>query len=168
MKHLKININSLEFDWNLIFKDINFILNKNDKVAIVWSNWAWKSTLMKILTGEIKNFDWGIENIWNLTLWYLKQIYSDNENKLVKEELRDAFIDIVKMEAELEKMEWEMAIDSTNMDLIESYTSLLEQYNNIWWNDYKNQIHQVANWIWILELLDKKLTEVSWWQRTNF
>ena len=167
MKHLKININSLEFDWNLIFKDINFILNKNDKVAIVWSNWAWKSTLMKILTGEIKNFDWGIENIWNLTLWYLKQIYSDNENKLVKEELRDAFVDIVKMEADLEKMEWEMAIDSTNMDLIESYTSLLEQYNNIWWNDYKNQIHQVANWIWILELLDKKLTEVSWWQRTK-
>ncbi len=50
MKHLKININSFEFDWELVFKDIDFVLNKNDKVAIVWTNGAWKSTLMKILT----------------------------------------------------------------------------------------------------------------------
>ena len=167
MKHLKININSFEFDWELVFKDIDFVLNKNDKVAIVWTNGAWKSTLMKILTWEIKNFDWNIDNIWNLTLWYLKQIYSDNENKLVREELRDAFTKIVETEEELSILEKSMAENSSDMELIEKYTSLLEQYNNIWWNDYKNQIHNVANWIWILELLDKKLTEVSWWQRTK-
>lgn len=167
MKHLKININSLEFDWEIIFKDINFTLNKNDKVAIVWNNWAWKSTLMKILTWEIKNFDWSIDNVWNLSLWYLKQIYSDNEEKLVREELRDAFVQIVRTEEELENLENKMKEDSSNMDLIEEYTSLLETYNNIWWNDYKNQIHQVSNWIWILELLDRKLSEVSWWQRTK-
>ena len=167
MKHLKININSFEFDWELVFKDIDFVLNKNDKVAIVWTNGAWKSTLMKILTWEIKNFDWNIDNVWNLTLWYLKQIYSDNENKLVREELRDAFTKIVETEEELSILEKSMAENSSDMELIEKYTSLLEQYNNIWWNDYKNQIHNVANWIWILELLDKKLTEVSWWQRTK-
>ena len=163
MKHLKININILEFEGETIFKDINFTLNKNDKVAIVWSNWAGKSSLMKILTWEMKNYDWSIDNVWNLSLWYLKQIYSDNENKLVREELREAFTEIVKMEAELDNLESKMASDSQNMNLIENYTILLEQFNNIWWNDYKNQIHQVANWIWILELLDKKLTEISWW-----
>lgn len=167
MKHLKININILEFEGETIFKDINFTLNKNDKVAIVWSNWAGKSSLMKILTWEMKNYDWSIDNVWNLSLWYLKQIYSDNENKLVREELREAFTEIVKMEAELDNLESKMASDSQNMNLIENYTILLEQFNNIWWNDYKNQIHQVANWIWILELLDKKLTEISWWQRTK-
>lgn len=167
MKHLKININSLEFDWEIIFKDINFTLNKNDKVAIVWNNGAWKSTLLKILTWEIKNFDGSIDNVWNLTLWYLKQIYSDNEEKLVREELRDAFVQIVKTEEELKILEEKMAINPENMDLIEEYTSLLEIYNNIWWNDYKGQIHWVANGIWILELLDRKLSEVSGWQRTK-
>ena len=164
MKHLKININILEFEGETIFKDINFTLNKNDKVAIVWSNWAGKSSLMKILTWEMKNYDWSIDNVWNLSLWYLKQIYSDNENKLVREELREAFTEIIKVEAELDDLESKMASDSQNMNLIENYTILLEQFNNIWWNDYKNQ---VANWIWILELLDKKLTEISWWQRTK-
>ena len=137
MKHLKININILEFEGETIFKDINFTLNKNDKVAIVWSNWAGKSSLMKILTWEMKNYDWSIDNVWNLSLWYLKQIYSDNENKLVREELREAFTEIVKMEAELDDLESKMASDSQNMNLIENYTILLEQFNNIWWNDYE-------------------------------
>ena len=133
-----------------------FTLNKNDKVAIVWSNWAGKSSLMKILTWEMKNYDWSIDNVWNLSLWYLKQIYSDNENKLVREELREVFTEIVKMEAELDDLESKMASDSQNMNLIESYTILLEQFNKIWWNEYKNQIHQVDNWIWIMEHLDNK------------
>ncbi|RKW22632.1 ABC transporter ATP-binding protein [Candidatus Gracilibacteria bacterium] len=167
MKHLKININSFEFDGELVFKDIDFVLNKNDKVAIVGTNGAGKSTLMKILTGEIKNFDGNIDNVGNLTLGYLKQIYSDNENKLVREELRDAFTKIVETEEELSILEKSMAENSSDMELIEKYTSLLEQYNNIGGNDYKNQIHNVANGIGILELLDKKLTKVSGGQRTK-
>jgi ABC-type polysaccharide/polyol phosphate transport system ATPase subunit len=38
MKHLKIKINSLEFDSEIILKDIDFVLNKNDRVAIVGQN----------------------------------------------------------------------------------------------------------------------------------
>jgi len=167
MKHLKIKIDKLEFDWELIFKDINFTLNYNDKIAIVWQNWAWKSSFMKILTGEYKNYEWHIDNIWNMSLWYLKQIYSDNENKLVKEELKDWFKDIKNFEEKLSKIEKQMHQNPEDMNLIEEYTSLLEQFNIIWWNEYNNKIHWVANWMWILDLLDKKLTEVSGWQRTK-
>lgn len=167
MKHLKIKIDNLEFDSEIILKDIDFTLNENDRVSIVWSNWAWKTTLLKVLTWEIKNFDWRIDNIWNMTLWYLHQVYSDDEEKLVRQELKEWFADIIEMEKKLDKVELEMNNDSGNIEIIENYTSLLEQFNNIWWHDYNNKIHAVANWIWILELLDKKLSEVSWWQRTK-
>lgn len=203
MKHLKIKINNLEFDGSAILKNIDFVLNKADRVAIVGQNWAWKTTLLKVLTWEITNYDWNIDNIWNLTLWYLRQIHSIDETKLVKQELKEAFVDVIKLEKELDEIEKEMAnieentlchselvsesltswwilksnivkdpeINSgwhnPNMQLIETYTSLLEQFNNIWWNDYWNKVHNVASWIWILDLLDKKLNEVSWWQRTK-
>jgi ABC-type polysaccharide/polyol phosphate transport system ATPase subunit len=39
MKHLKIKINNLEFDWETILKDIDFVLNKTDRIAIVGQNW---------------------------------------------------------------------------------------------------------------------------------
>jgi len=167
VKHLKIRINSLEFNWEIIFKDIDLTLNKNDKISIVWSNWAWKTTLMRILTWEITSYDWNIDNIWNLTIWYLHQINSDDENRLVKEELKSGFRDIIEMEKNLDVSEQKMNNNPHNINIIEEYTSLLEQFNNIWWHDYNNKIHNVANWIWILDLLDKKLVEVSWWQRTK-
>jgi len=202
MKHLRIKIDKYEVDWNIILKDIDFILNENDSVALVWWNWVWKTTLMKIITWEIKDFDGAIENIWNMSIWYLAQIYSDNENKTVKQEIKEGFKDIIKAEIELEEIEKEMNNPSplvpdelkpsplaplpkgegdnislplgevrleqeSNMDLIEKYTTLLENFNNIGGYNYNNQIHNVANGMWIIHLLDKKLTEVSGWERTK-
>ncbi len=190
MKHLKIKINKLEFSWETILKDINFTLNKTDKISIVWPNGSGKTTLMKILTSEkYKKYDWFVENVWNLSLGYLHQIYSDNENKLVKQELREAFEDELKLEKQIKQIEQQMNKEENNTDknysslswqgeriqdrglnnedLIEKYTELLEQFNNIWWYDIDNKIHQVANGMKILDLLEKKLTEVSWWERTK-
>mgnify|MGYP001773784010 CR=1 FL=1 len=65
MKHLKIKVDKLEFDWELVFKDINFTINYNDKIAIVWPNWAWKTSFLKILT-------WEIDFFWMKNRKYLK------------------------------------------------------------------------------------------------
>jgi len=167
MKHLKIKIDKLEFQDKEVLKNIEFTLNENDKIAIVWPNWVGKTSFFKLLIWENKNFDWYIENVWNLSLWYLNQIYSDNEEKTVKEELKQAFTEVLKMDKKIKEIEEKMWEQPENMDLIDEYTSLLEQFNNIWWNELDNKIHGVANGMWLLDLLDKKLVEVSWWQRTK-
>ncbi|MDD3144603.1 MAG: ABC-F family ATP-binding cassette domain-containing protein [Candidatus Gracilibacteria bacterium] len=167
MKHLKIKINSLEFDGETILKDIDFTLNKTDRISIVGANGAGKTTLLKILTGEIKNYDGSIDNVGNLTLGYLKQIHSSNENKLVREELKDAFTEIIETEKKLDLVEKEMIEKPDNLEVIENYTSLLEVFNNLGGNDYNNKIHNVTSGIGILDLLDRKLCEVSGGQRTK-
>jgi hypothetical protein len=35
MKHLRIKVNKYEIDGNIILKDIDFILNENDTIALV-------------------------------------------------------------------------------------------------------------------------------------
>lgn len=167
MKHLRIKINKYEVEWNIILRDIDFIMNENDSIALVWWNWVWKTTLMKIITWEIKDFDGSVENVWNMSIWYLSQLYSDNETRTVRQEIKEWFKDIILMEKQLKEIEEKMFIDWDNMDLIEKYTSLLEQFNNIWWYNYENQIHNVANGMQILHLLDKKLNEISGWERTK-
>lgn len=167
MKHLNINIDKYEIRWEEILNDIKFVLNEKDRISIVWWNWAWKSTILKILSWQIKDYHGQIDNVWNLKIGYLNQIFSDNEEKLVKEELKDAFIEINEMEDTLKAHEEKMWEEPENMDLIEEYTTLLEKFNNIWGYNYNNKIHQVASWIWIFELLDKKLSEISWGQRTK-
>ncbi len=167
MKHLRIKIDKYEVDGNIILKDIDFILNENDSIALVWGNGVGKTTLMKIITGEIVWYDGKIENIWNMSIWYLSQIYTDNEEKTVRWEIKEGFKDIVMLEKELQKIEQEMSNNPENMDIIETYTTLLETFNTIGWYNYNNQIHSVANGMWILHLLDKKLTQISGWERTK-
>ncbi|MDD3793603.1 MAG: ABC-F family ATP-binding cassette domain-containing protein [Candidatus Gracilibacteria bacterium] len=167
MKHLKIKINNLEFDGETVLKDIDFVLNKTDRVAIVGANGAGKTTLLKVLTGEIKGYDGSIDNVGNLTLGYLKQIHSNDETKLVRQELKEAFTQIIETEKKLDEIEKKMAINPHDLEVIESYSSLLEIFNNIGGNDYNNKIHNVASGIGILELIDKKLNEVSGGQRTK-
>lgn len=167
MKHLKIKIDKLEFVDETILKDIDFVINENDRICIVWNNGSGKTTLMKTILGEIPQFEWFIENVWNLTLWYLHQIYSDNEEKLVTEELKEWFWEIMEKERELKSLEEKMKENPEDMNLVEKYTVLLEQFSIIWWYDYNNRIHQVANGMWILDLLEKKLVEVSGGERTK-
>ncbi len=111
MKHLKIKINKFDISWEEILKNIDFTLNKNDKIAIVWWNWTGKTTLLKIITWEIKDFDWIIENIGSINLWYLAQTYNDDENKTVYEELKDWFIEINKLEQEIKELENKLKIN---------------------------------------------------------
>ena len=167
MKHLKIKIDKLEFQEKEVLKNIEFTLNDNDRIAIVWPNWAGKTSFFKVVVWEYKNIEWSIDNIWNLSLWYLNQIYSDNEEKTVLEELKLAFEDILKLDKDLKYLEVEMSNSPEDMELVEKYTSLLEQFNNFWWYDIDNKIHQIANWMWLLDLLSKKLSEVSGWERTK-
>lgn len=99
-----------------------------------------------------------------MSLGYLHQVYTDNEEKTVHEELREAFFQIQAMEQRLRELEEEMV---HNHDAIETYTSLLEQFNNIGGYEYENKIHQVSSGIGVLELLPKKLCEISGGQRTK-
>ena len=164
MQHLKIHIEKLELSWELILKDISLTINKNDTISIVWPNGSGKTTFLKALIWDIAEYHGFIENVWNMKLWYLQQVYGDNEEKTVHEELRDAFTEILTLEKRVKELEEEIWEDHS---LIAEYTELLERCNNIWGYDYEHTIHWVSQWIWILDLLEKKLSEISWWQRTK-
>lgn len=166
MKHLKIKINKYDVDWNEILRNIEFTLNKSDRIAIVWWNWSWKTTILKIITWEIKNYDWIIENIWSVSLWYLAQIYNDDENKTVYEELKDWFADIIILEKELEILEEELK-NWNNPDTLEQYSDKLEHFNNMWGYNYNSILMWVASGLGIVPLLKSPLTQISWWQRTK-
>ena len=42
---------TVEFGGTTLFKDISFIINENDRIALMGKNGAGKSTLLKILAG---------------------------------------------------------------------------------------------------------------------
>lgn len=57
-----------------------------------------KSTFMRIISGQITEYNGNIENIGGITLGYLEQIHFMDETKIIRDELRDAFDEIRKLE----------------------------------------------------------------------
>lgn len=82
----KIEFKNIEFSYSWkesIFKNFNLILKPNEKVALIWKSWSWKSTLTKLLFrfNSLKNWqiliDWqDINNLNPSNLRKSNWIYS--------------------------------------------------------------------------------------------
>ena len=166
MKHLNIHIQKYEKNGEIILGEIHKIVNENDRIALIGPNGVGKSTFMKILSNQIEDYEWGIENIGNLTLGYLEQIHFADTTKSVRDELRDAFAEIRRIERELRVEEEYMESGDERFDY-ELYTNLLESYNLLGGYTYDNDIERVSRGLAIFHLLEKPLAEVSGGERTK-
>lgn len=86
-----------------------------------------------------------------------------DETKTVREDLRDAFIEIRKTEQIIEREEIRMSETGE----FEAYTEALERFKLLGGYTYENEIERVARGIGIFHLLEKRLSEVSGGERTK-
>ena len=100
---------TVEFGVKPLFKDVSFVINERDRIALVGKNGAGKSTMLKILCGLQKPTSGAVSVPNDLTIGYLPQVMKLSDDTTVKEETRKAFADKTKMEEKLKKMEQEMA-----------------------------------------------------------
>lgn len=163
MKHISLHIPQYEIDGTQILGKISLLFNADDRIAVVGPNGAGKTTLMKVITGEIEVPDATFENTGCISLGYLSQIHFDTEDVIVKEELRLAFSDILKLESDLERAEAEMESPGG----IDRYTEVLERYHMLGGYDYEREIDRVARGLGIFDLLGRSVREVSGGQRTK-
>jgi ATP-binding cassette, subfamily F, member 3 len=163
MNHLNININTYERDGDIIIGDIHTIINQTDRLALIGPNGVGKSTLMRIISGEISEYDGSIENIGGMTLGYLEQIHFMDESVTIRDELRDAFAEIRQLERVIATEEAKMAETGE----FEAYTDAIDRYKILGGYTYENEVERVARGIGIFELLEKPLSNVSGGERTK-
>lgn len=78
-----INFNNVSFsfnDWkNLILEESSFTIRENTKITIMWQNWAWKTTIFKLITWELKPQNWRVNIVNWFSIAIAKQILSRDE-----------------------------------------------------------------------------------------
>ena len=144
---LSIDNIRVDFGGTNLFHDIGFIINKRDRIALVGKNGAGKSTLLKIIAGLQQPTAGTISRPKGFTVGYLPQVMNHIDGRTVYEEAELAFAHIHEMEAELEKMNNELAsrTDYESEDyhrLIEEYTHLNEQYTMMGGSHYEAEIER--------------------------
>ena len=144
---LSIDNISVDFGGTNLFRDVSFIINKKDRIALVGKNGAGKSTLLKIIAGMQQPSTGTLSRPKGFTVGYLPQVMHHVDGRTVYEEAELAFAHIHEMEAELERMNNELA-ERTDYDseeyhqLIEEYTHLNEQYTMMGGSHYEAEIER--------------------------
>lgn len=118
------NLN-VEFGGFTLFDEVSFVLNKNERVALVGKNGAGKSTLLKIIAGLQKPTQGVISYPKEVTVGYLPQQMVLDNTRTVKDEASMAFAHLTDMQKRLDAMHQEMA-DRTDFES-EDYHKLIDQ-----------------------------------------
>ncbi|WP_449021778.1 ABC-F family ATP-binding cassette domain-containing protein [Prevotella jejuni] len=138
---------TVEFGVKPLFKDVSFVINERDRIALVGKNGAGKSTMLKILCGMQKPTSGSVSVPNDTTIGYLPQVMKLSDDTTVKEETRKAFAVKTKMEAKLKEMEQEMA-ERTDYEsdgyaeLVERFTTEHERYMMMGGENYEAEIER--------------------------
>lgn len=82
---LKVDNLAMSFNSKEIFSDINFILNDREKLGLIGRNGCGKTTLLKIIAGELAQSEGTIVKTKSTTIGYLKQHLQFLETNIVDE-----------------------------------------------------------------------------------
>lgn len=153
-----------------ILEKVSFNIEDREKVAIVGVNGAGKTTVFKIITGEISadNGDMFIRK--DASMGYLAQNFVIDKNITVYEEMLSVFNNIMDMEKKLRDMENKMAnvSEAELPKFMEQYSRLSHDFEQLDGYSYKSRIKGVLKGLGFTEEeYNKPLNTLSGGQKTR-
>jgi len=120
------------YSTDVVLKNINWEIKKGEKVGLVGSNGAGKSTQFKILIGEEEQTSGTIIKEGNPKIAHLKQEFDCNLNFSVRQELESSFKDIQIVAVKLLEIENKMkSLDiKKNSDELEIFVNQIAKYQS--------------------------------------
>ncbi len=96
---LEVKSLTMGFGQNILFRDLSFLVKKHDRLFISGPNGCRKSTLIKLLLGQLEAMAGEIEFGYNVTIGYYDQENQNlSEDNTVLDELWDAYPNLTQTE----------------------------------------------------------------------
>lgn len=131
----------VQYAADTILEDVNFEIHDSEKIAVVGRNGCGKTTLLKLIAGDIKmnNLDsdeeCGIFMAGRQRIGFLRQISFEDGNVTVEEEIKKAFAPVFACEKRMKELE-----DAMNREESEA---LLREYAGL-----QNQMEALRGYHW--------------------
>lgn len=144
-----INIENLHFSYGIheIFNELNLSINEKKQIGLVGRNGTGKSTLLKLITGELIPDTGRIHKKNGLTISYLSQESNIAENTTLLEMLTDVFAPLIAMEKRI-KMIGDAISQASGEDqdkLMLEFGELQESFAEQHGYEYPSRIRGVIN-----------------------
>lgn len=172
---MQINVSniSVEYDGTPVIYQADFVIHENEKIALIGRNGCGKTTLLKVLTGEVEyqkgedDAPYGIFTSGNPVIGFLKQTSNDDKTKTMFDEILDAYSSLIKIEKDMESALEDLQNDSCDQN-VRRYSRLCEQFEREGGYTYKKEyLTAVKKFGFSNEDMQKPLCEFSGGQRTK-
>lgn len=111
-----------EFQGEPLTSPLTFNIDENEKIALIGSNGCGKSTLIKMLIGELKPDKGHVTLSKNCTIGYLSQSVISDLSHTLYEEAEEVFKPLMEEEKFLEDLCEKIAEDPSNTELLDTYS----------------------------------------------
>ena len=111
-----------EFQGEPLTSPLTFNIDENEKIALIGSNGCGKSTLIKMLIGELEPDKGHVTLSKNCTIGYLSQSVISDLSHTLYEEAEEVFKPLMEEEKFLEDLCEKIADDPSNTELLDTYS----------------------------------------------
>ncbi|MEI6574752.1 MAG: ABC-F family ATP-binding cassette domain-containing protein [Bacteroidota bacterium] len=139
---------AVEFGGTTLFKDISFVINDKDRIALMGKNGAGKSTLLKIIAGARSASRGRVSAPKDSIIAYLPQHLMTEDHRTVFQEAAQAFENVHAMEREIEALNHQLTTrtdyeSDSYMTLCEEVALLGEKFYSIEEINYDAEVEKI-------------------------
>ena len=124
MNILSISKLKKEFSGETLFNNISFEINSKDKIAIIGKNGTGKSTLLKMILGELDTDGGEIHKNSKARIGYLSQNVISRTNNTLKNEMLEVFEEVINLEQKMTDLTKKLVDQPHNSELLETYAKI--------------------------------------------
>jgi ATP-binding cassette, subfamily F, member 3 len=125
---LNIHNLSVSFGGTYLFEEVTFRLGAGDRVGLVGKNGAGKSTMLKILSGDVQSDSGTIAFEKDARIGFLRQDIDFIPGRTVLDEAYQAFVEIKQLEAKIDDINHQL-VTRTDYES-DSYSKLIEDLSD--------------------------------------
>ncbi|PTN09893.1 ABC-F family ATP-binding cassette domain-containing protein [Mangrovibacterium marinum] len=120
---------TVEFGGQTLFKDISFVVNDKDRIALMGKNGAGKSTLLKLMAGVQKPTRGKVSAPKDAVIAYLPQHLMHDSNRSLFEEASQAFSEVLDMQKTLDELNHQLTVRTDYES--DEYSQIIEQVSEL-------------------------------------
>ena len=120
---------SVQFGGNYLFDDITFTIGTRDRIGLVGKNGAGKSTMLKILSGNVVSDEGNVIKSNDYTIGFLTQDLQATLGKTVLEEAMTSFDVLLEIEKEIDHLNNELVIRTDYES--DEYANILDRHAHL-------------------------------------
>ena len=172
---MQINVSNIavEYDGVPVLTEANFVVHDKEKIALVGRNGCGKTTLLKVLSGELGyqkgdgDEPSGVFENGNPQIGFLKQTNNDESGKTMLDEILEAYKDLLDIEKKADDALKRLQNDACEQN-VKTYSSLCERFEKeggyVYQKEYKTAVRKFG---FSDDDLNKSLNTFSGGQRTK-